>query len=244
MGCKRCRTNRDPLYDSVFSSYWICEVCLKQESEARLYKDAIAIKEGLEEIGYYFFPGLLEAKEKKDSADAFCIHMYYNQIEKAKELLLQHPISQNNDDVRMMFHYACFLNKEEIVLHMLERGADANIPYKNGSYNPVMIAAAIGSVSLMKLLELYGGNTHIKEPDSISLLRIAVAYQNPEMVRYFLNKGVSPHEESEAKITPFEQAVFYTLKKEVLDIFLEFADHFDEKEMKIIRSARMKTLVS
>src|SRR5580693_5638429 len=79
---------------------------------------------------------------------------------------------------------------EEIVVWLLENGADANYRYGPG-YTPLLAAAANGHLEIVKALLEHGADLHAKANDGKSALAIAEERKHPEIAAFLRARGAA-----------------------------------------------------
>jgi uncharacterized protein len=77
---------------------------------------------------------------------------------------------------------------EQIVIWLLENGADANYRYGAG-YSPLLTAAANGHLEIVKHLLVHGADIRAKTNDGQSALRIAEERKHPEVAAFLRGSG-------------------------------------------------------
>jgi ankyrin repeat protein len=79
---------------------------------------------------------------------------------------------------------------QQIVIWLLENGADANYRYGPG-YSPLLAAAANGHLEIVKDLLVHGADIHAKSNDGKSALIIAEERKHPEIAVYLRAQGAA-----------------------------------------------------
>ena len=102
-------------------------------------------------------------------------------------------LNKKNELGQAPLHIACALGKKDIVLLLLDAGADVNILENQTGASPLHKAAQSGVVEIAKLLLEHGAFINLQAPThGHTPLIDAVWHEKPEMVIYLLKHGANP----------------------------------------------------
>jgi hypothetical protein len=116
------------------------------------------------------------------------------------------PSKYGNDPLQA----AVFHNEIQEASTLINQNKNIHVRSKAG-YTPILIAAKEGHLKMFQLLVEKGANLHDKinigQSKGDNVLHLAVLSNNENLVRYILDRGISPNEnEKENKVTPLHLA--------------------------------------
>ena len=109
------------------------------------------------------------------------------------EVLLEHGADVNgrSNSQSTAVRTMCHKNDDDMVKFLISKGADINIPNRNGS---TCLMSAVKSVSLVKLLVENGANVNAREINKVqqTALHYAIYNENLDSFIYLLKSGADP----------------------------------------------------
>lgn len=124
-------------------------------------------------------------------------------------LLYQEPekINDFSDDGFTALGLAAYFGHEEVTRYLLLKGAEANLPSKNGHHvYPLHSAAAANHTMVAKMLLEGGAEVNIKQKKGITPLHSAAYNGNIELLIVLLESGAEVKAQTEDGKTPADMA--------------------------------------
>lgn len=126
--------------------------------------------------------------EVDDDSKTALFYLIINKKSQEALLLLEHKANPNLWKGKSPLHFAIENNMTEVVIKLLECGADPNVEDKNGK-SPLMYAAEIGNVEIINALKKYNAD-FIKKADL--LVKKALLNNNSDALIKLIEYGASP----------------------------------------------------
>jgi len=124
-------------------------------------------------------------------------------------IVYHHPdlINSFSEDGFTPLGLACYFGKEDVARYLLLKGADPNIPSRNG-YNvfPLNSAVAANNADITKILLEAGAEVNVMQTSGITPLHSAAHHGNIEILILLLEAGADTSVTTEGGKTPAEIA--------------------------------------
>ena len=116
-------------------------------------------------------------------------------INRVKELLSEDPGLLNSKDQKGFtpLHTAVTAGKPDILMYLIEKGADLNLKNKNG-LSPLFTALDRGKNNIAVVLIEHGADVNIKGYGGSTLLHMAARGGSKELARMLIDKGININE--------------------------------------------------
>ena len=89
----------------------------------------------------------------------------------------------------------------EVARELLKRGADFNLPARNG-FTPAMVAVNVGSINLLEEMISRGLDPYFKDDNGWTFLHYAAARNQVNVIKFFLDKGLDVNARDNEGRTP------------------------------------------
>lgn len=114
------------------------------------------------------------------------------QFKRVAHLLTEHPniIDDYTPDGFTALGLACYFGQYDVAKYLIEKGADVNLPSKNGfNVYPIHSAAAGNYTDILRLLIESGAQVNVKQQAGSTPLHAAAQYGNLDMLIILLEHG-------------------------------------------------------
>lgn len=114
------------------------------------------------------------------------------QFERVAHLVTEHPnmIDDYTNDGFTALGLACYFGQYDVAKYLIEKGADVNLPSKNGfNVYPIHSAAAGNYTDILRLLIESGAQVNVKQQAGSTPLHAAAQYGNLDMLIILLEHG-------------------------------------------------------
>lgn len=125
---------------------------------------------------------------------------------------------------------AVFKENVDIAHHLIEWGASASKPSKDGCHTPLSLAVECENFEMMRMLLAEDANVDYKSPKGNTLLHLAARRGTPECVAYLLATGMKNDEKDVFGRTPFHVAAFYGREDAILQLLAEYGANINNTD--------------
>ena len=134
--------------------------------------------------------------------------IYKTAIENDCDLIFSEINKKDINDIDTLLNYSIEKSSFKIVKYLIDKGANVNLVYKNGT-TPLLIASKKSNINILKLLIEKGSKINIKDNTGATPLMIAILNGRFENEKYLLARGAEVNEKDKSGYSSLAWATTY-----------------------------------